>query len=225
MRAPLSVTPRKNAFWGMATTAPPEPATQPPTWHVLTREGAVRELHVEPESGLTSEEAAERLAQLRAQPLRRGQGRAALARVPAPVPRPDADRAPGRRRHLDLPRQAARDRDHDPAADAAQRGARPQPGGQGRRGGRGAGEDDDRQGARAPRRQARPAARGAARARRRGRDRGGRRGARGRPRAVGGDAGGRRGGADRREPARGQGRRAPSRRPTPRSAIAPTWST
>ena len=42
---------------------------------------------------------------------------------------------------------------------------------------------------------------------------------------VGGDARGRRGGADRREPARGQGRRARSRRPTRRSATAPTWST
>src|SRR3954462_15083459 len=46
----------------MATTAPPEPATQTPTWQVLSREGAVQELHVEPERGLTSEEAAERLA-------------------------------------------------------------------------------------------------------------------------------------------------------------------
>src|SRR3954469_22439966 len=46
----------------MATTAPPETAPQAPTWHVLSREGAVQELHVEPERGLTSEEAAERLA-------------------------------------------------------------------------------------------------------------------------------------------------------------------
>ena len=60
---------------------------------------------------------------------------------------------------------------------------------------------------------------------RRGRDRGGRRGAGGRPRALGGDAGGGGGGADRREPARGQGHRARSRRPTRRSATAPTWST
>jgi magnesium-transporting ATPase (P-type) len=29
-----------------------------PTWHVLSREGAVHELHVEPEQGLTSAEAA-----------------------------------------------------------------------------------------------------------------------------------------------------------------------
>jgi P-type Ca2+ transporter type 2C len=36
--------------------------TDAPAWHVLTREGAVQELHVEPESGLTSAEAAERLA-------------------------------------------------------------------------------------------------------------------------------------------------------------------
>jgi Ca2+-transporting ATPase len=36
--------------------------TEATVWHVLTREGAVQELHVEPESGLTSAEAAERLA-------------------------------------------------------------------------------------------------------------------------------------------------------------------
>jgi P-type Ca2+ transporter type 2C len=49
----------------MATTeaAPPATATETPTWHTLTRESAVQELHVEPERGLTSEEAAARLAQ------------------------------------------------------------------------------------------------------------------------------------------------------------------
>src|SRR4051794_20619316 len=47
----------------MATTAPPEAATQAPTWHVLSREGAVQELHVEPERGLTSAEVAERQQQ------------------------------------------------------------------------------------------------------------------------------------------------------------------
>src|ERR1700760_1928385 len=46
----------------MATTAPPPVADEVPVWHMLSREGAVRELHVEPESGLTSAEAAERLA-------------------------------------------------------------------------------------------------------------------------------------------------------------------
>src|SRR5215217_4222497 len=47
----------------MATTAPPPSTTPdaPPVWHVLTREGTVQELHVEPELGLTSTEAAERL--------------------------------------------------------------------------------------------------------------------------------------------------------------------
>jgi Ca2+-transporting ATPase len=45
----------------MATTAPP-PASEVPTWHVLSREGAVHELHVEPEQGLTGGEAADRLA-------------------------------------------------------------------------------------------------------------------------------------------------------------------
>ena len=46
----------------MATTALPPTAAEVPTWHVLSREGAVHELHVEPEQGLTSAEAAERLA-------------------------------------------------------------------------------------------------------------------------------------------------------------------
>src|SRR5918994_6062331 len=43
------------------TTAPPPTGTEAPTWHVLTREGAVLELDVEPERGLSSEEAAARL--------------------------------------------------------------------------------------------------------------------------------------------------------------------
>jgi P-type Ca2+ transporter type 2C len=46
----------------MATTAPPPTTTDAPTWHVLSAESTVEELHVEPEQGLTSEEAAERLA-------------------------------------------------------------------------------------------------------------------------------------------------------------------
>src|SRR5919112_886771 len=51
----------------MATTeAPPTSATassEPPapTWHVLSPESALQELHVEPQGGLTSQEAAERL--------------------------------------------------------------------------------------------------------------------------------------------------------------------
>src|SRR3954470_14228151 len=44
------------------TDTPSTPATEAPVWHVLSLEGAVRELGVEPESGLTSAEAAERLA-------------------------------------------------------------------------------------------------------------------------------------------------------------------
>src|SRR3954454_4787351 len=46
----------------MATTAPPPTVTDVPTWHVLSREGAVQELHVEPELGLSSGEADERRA-------------------------------------------------------------------------------------------------------------------------------------------------------------------
>src|SRR3954453_7779128 len=40
---------------------PAAEVAETPTWHVLSREGAVQELHVEPERGLTSEEAATRL--------------------------------------------------------------------------------------------------------------------------------------------------------------------
>src|SRR3954465_8943640 len=49
----------------MATTALPPAATaaETPAWHVLSREGAVQELHVQPDRGLTTEEAAARLAQ------------------------------------------------------------------------------------------------------------------------------------------------------------------
>src|SRR3954470_8670757 len=52
----------------MAATAPPPPpplplpVTETPTWHLLSRDSAVHELHVEPDQGLTSGEAAERLA-------------------------------------------------------------------------------------------------------------------------------------------------------------------
>src|SRR3954449_4390941 len=47
----------------MATTAPPPTSpSDAPTWHVLSRESTVEELHVAPERGLTSDEAAERLA-------------------------------------------------------------------------------------------------------------------------------------------------------------------
>ena len=48
----------------MATTEEaPTATTEVPTWHVLTRENALHELHVEPERGLTGDEAARRLAQ------------------------------------------------------------------------------------------------------------------------------------------------------------------
>ena len=50
----------------MATTAPAPTATttitEVTTWHVLSREDAVHELDVEPEAGLSSQTAAERLA-------------------------------------------------------------------------------------------------------------------------------------------------------------------
>src|SRR3954464_2739411 len=43
------------------TETPPTATSEAQVWHVLSRDGAVRELGVEPERGLTSEEAAERL--------------------------------------------------------------------------------------------------------------------------------------------------------------------
>src|SRR3954468_6304744 len=46
----------------MATTAAPPAVTEAPTWHVLTPQGATQELHVDSELGLTTEEAAQRLA-------------------------------------------------------------------------------------------------------------------------------------------------------------------
>src|SRR4051794_15673929 len=46
----------------MATTAPPPAVTEAPTWHVLTPQVAMQELHVQAELGLTTEEAAQRLA-------------------------------------------------------------------------------------------------------------------------------------------------------------------
>ena len=116
----------------MATTTAPLPtATETPTWHVLSREGAVHELDVEPERGLSSDEAAARIE-------RYGPNKFAEAKT---EPRWHAFL----RQYRDpmqivllaagiisiYPGQAARHRDHDPAADAAQRRARPQPGGQG----------------------------------------------------------------------------------------------
>ena len=160
---------RRRPHWlrgtDMATTeAAPTPTTDAPVWHSLSREDAARELGVEPGAGLTSEEAAERLARYGPNKFAEAKAESRCARVPAPVPGPDADRAAGRRRDLDLSGQAAGHGDRDPAADAAERDARPQPGGQGRGGGGGAGQDDDRQGASAARRRARAAAGRAARA-------------------------------------------------------------
>ncbi|HWI72104.1 MAG TPA: cation-transporting P-type ATPase, partial [Baekduia sp.] len=45
----------------MATIPAPAPVEETPTWHVLSGEGVAKELHVEPERGLTSAEADERL--------------------------------------------------------------------------------------------------------------------------------------------------------------------
>ena len=56
----------RTAAWStMASTAPADPATttETPRWHVLTREDVVHELQVEADQGLSSEEAARRLAE------------------------------------------------------------------------------------------------------------------------------------------------------------------
>ena len=105
------------------------------------------------------------------------------------------------------------------ASDVVQRGARPAAGGQGGRRGRGAAEDDDRQGQGHAGRRARRDPSGRARSRRCRGHRGRRHHSGRRPAAAGGDAGGRRVRADRGEPAGveghrpGERRRHPARRP------------
>ena len=196
----------------MATTDEAAPSAGPPdaapvAWHALEPgavDGAPRCLGRA--AGLSGAEAASRLASASGRTSSPGRGRAALAGVRAPVPRPDADRAARRRASGASTRERARHRPRADLPDALQRGARPAPGGQGGGGGRGAAEDDDRQGARPARRRARAASGRGARARRRRLDRGRRRRARRRAAALGGDARGRRVGADRREPARLEGR-------------------
>src|SRR4029450_11622814 len=61
--APLSPARAQRCSLLMAATeAPPTATTQAPTWHMLTPEGVAQELHADPGRGLTSEEAASRLA-------------------------------------------------------------------------------------------------------------------------------------------------------------------
>ena len=47
----------------MATTPAPPPVEEHPTWHVLSGESVLEQMHVEPAQGLTSAEAEARLAQ------------------------------------------------------------------------------------------------------------------------------------------------------------------
>ena len=136
-------------------------------WHGLTTAAALERQGVTPERGLTSAEAESRRAKYGPNRFAEAQASRAGTRSCASTG-PDADRAAGRRRRSRSTRSSR------PAtgivillADAAQRGARPQPGGQGRGGVAALAEDDDRQGAGAPRRRARAAAGRAARARRR----------------------------------------------------------
>ena len=144
---------------------------------------------------------------LRAEQVHGGGGRAALACVRTAVPRPDADRPARGRDRQPVSAEGARHRARAAVPHAVQRGARPAPGGEGRRGRGGAAEDDDRQGPRPPRRGARRASRRAARAGRHRLDRGRRRGPGRRAPALGGDARDRGVGADRREHARLEGGR------------------
>src|SRR5829696_2709398 len=60
-RVPSSPPPARAERTDMAAIAPPPTTTEAPTWHVLSRESTVEQLHVEPERGLTGEEAAERI--------------------------------------------------------------------------------------------------------------------------------------------------------------------
>ena len=121
-------------------------------WHGLTAEEAAARLEVDPRSGLDAAEVERRRARVRPEQARGGGEGAGLAGVPAPVPRPDAAR-PARRRDRQHRRAAGvldGHRDHRP--DRAERGPRPEPGGQGGGERRRAPEDAPDQGARPPRR-------------------------------------------------------------------------
>ena len=139
---------------------------------------------------------------------RRRPVRVPLARLPPPVPRPDADRAARGRHRQPLPAQAARHRHPADPADPVQRGRGPASGGEGHRGRFRPAEDGGHHGQGAAGWPAVGAPRRATGSRRHRRGRCGRYRARGRAAAEGGHAGGRRVRADRGEPARRQGNRA-----------------
>ena len=209
---------------GESMTAPAQPAATSKAWHALSIEDTLAAQQVDAVKGLSSAEVESPPGQGRAQRVHRPGDRVALARVPSPVRRRDADRPAGRRHPLDLPGQAGADRrDADPA-DRPQRLPGPQPGGQGRRRGRRAPEDDGRQGARAAGRRAAGDPVPGAGTRGRRVVRGRRPRDRGRPDHLGGHARDRRGGAHRREPARPPRTSTPSPR-TRHSATATAWPT
>ena len=147
------------------TDQPSAPTDGTVTWHALTPQAALERQGVTVEHGLTQAEADARRAKYGAEQVRRAAEGATLAGVPAPVPRPDADRAAGGRRAQPVPARPGRHRRRAHRPDAAQRRDGPEPGGQGERERRRAPEDDGRLGQGPPRRLPRPAADGPARAR------------------------------------------------------------
>ena len=189
-------------------------------------EEVCRELGVDADVGLDAAEVERRRGQVRPQQARRGEAGAGLARVPAPVPRPDAAR-PGRRR--DRQRRRAR-----------RSGTRPSSSSRSRCSTRFSGCNQEGKAAEsvaalqkmlvikahvAPRgRAGRHSGRGA-RPRRRRLVRGGRQDPRRRPPARRGDARDRGGRADGREHAGRRRPSTPSRARRSRSATGSTWPT
>ena len=94
-------TPQGGPRWPTSPTPsrgdPPPPGTPSPSRRRSPARGSTRP------AGLSSAEVDGPARDVRAEPVRRAEDRAALARVPAPVPRPDADRAAGRRHRQHLP--------------------------------------------------------------------------------------------------------------------------
>ena len=181
--------------------------------------GGLYALGADPRAGLDPAEVEQRRAEHGPNRLAEQAKEPRLARVPAPVPRPDAARPRRRggreRRRAPGVRHGAR----DPRHHRRQRDPRPEPGGQGGREHRRAPEDARDQGARAAWGAGRRHRLRGARARRHRVVRGRRQDPGRRAPARGGDPRDRGGGAHRRERARpevdrpGAGRRRPARRP------------
>ena len=174
-------------------------ATEAPIWFTLSGDDVAQRLGVDPDRGLDRRGGGEAAPAVRAEQVRGGQGRAALAGVPSGSTRIRCRSSSWRPASEPLPDQGVRHRDPDHLPHALQRRPRATPGGEGSGGRRGTAEDDDRQGARAPGREPGRATGRAARPRRRRLARSRRRRPRRRPPAFERFARDRRVGADRRE--------------------------